>query len=269
MQSKDYYDAVGEEGYAAHPIGTGPFRYLEHSINSHFQYEKVENHWRKTPEIQELRFIGVQETATRMAMLFNQEVQLASISPNLVPSVRERGFQIIYSTLPGNWMEVQFGGQYYAVPEGVEPKLDESDPLTNLDVRKALNFAIDREAINDSFYEGRMVPQTISDIPPNARDSRIRGRPIPTTLKSREGFLGPSRLRRRIRPGCSLGLESIHTGDWRHCGSHHRLLKEVGVNANLEFVESSRFRNLRRNWGMNTPCPSPASATSTWSSSLL
>ena len=251
VQSKDYYDAVGEEGYAAQPIGTGPFRYVEHSINSHFQYEKVENHWRKTPEIEELRFIGVQETATRMAMLFNQEVQLASISPNLVPSVRERGFQIVYSTLPGNWLEVQFGGQYYAVPEGVEPKLDESDPLTNLDVRKALNFAIDRETINDSFYEGRMVPQTISDIPPNAKGFQDSWTPYPydpeesRRLLAQAGYTDGFDL--DVRWGLNPSIPEI--GDIAEAITAY--WKEVGVNANLEFVESSRFRNLRRNWGMN------------------
>ncbi len=251
VQSKDYYDAVGEEGYAAHPIGTGPFRYVEHSINSHFQYERVENHWRKTPEIQELRFIGVQETATRMAMLFNQEVQLASISPNLVPTVRDRGFQIIYSTLPGNWLEVQFGGQYYAVPEGVEPKLDESDPLTNLNVRKALNYAINREAINESFYEGRMVPQTISDIPPNARGFQDSWTPYPYNpdearrLLAEAGYADGFDL--AVRWGLNPSIPEI--GDIAEAITAY--WKEVGVNANLEFVESSRFRNLRRNWGMN------------------
>ena len=251
VQSKDYFDAVGEEGYAAHPIGTGPFRYVEHSINSHFEYEKVENHWRKTPEIQELRFIGVQETATRMAMLFNQEVQLASISPNLVPTVRERGFQIIYSTLPGNWMEVQFGGQYYAVPEGVDPKLDESDPLTKLEVRKALNYAINREAINDSFYEGQMVPQTISDIPPNARGFQDSWTPYPydpdesRRLLAQAGYADGFDL--TVRWGLNPSIPEI--GDIAEAITAY--WNEVGVRATLEFTEGSRFRNLRRNWGMN------------------
>ena len=251
VQSKDYFDAVGEEGYAAQPIGTGPFRYVEHSINSHFQFEKVENHWRKTPEIEELRFIGVQETATRMAMLFNQEVQLASISPNLVPTVRQRGFQIIYSTLPGNWMEVQFGGQYYAVPEGVEPKLDESDPLTKLDVRKALNYAIDREAINDSFYEGQMVPQTISDIPPNARGFQDSWTPYPydpdesRRLLAQAGYADGFDL--TVRWGLNPSIPEI--GDIAEAITAY--WNEIGVRANLEFTEGSRFRNLRRNWGMN------------------
>ena len=251
VQSKDYFEAVGEEGYGSHPIGTGPFRYVEHVINSHFEYEKVENHWRKTPEISELRFIGVQETATHMAMLFTREVQLASIAPSLVPSVRDRGFQIVYSTLPGNWLEVQFGGQYYAVPEGVEPRLDETDPLTNLDVRKALNFAIDRGAINDTFYEGQMVPQTIFDIPPNARGFLDSWTPYPydpdesRRLLAQAGY--PDGFDLTVRWGVNPSIPEIGeiaeaiTGYWNN----------VGVRANLEFVEASRFRNLRRNWGMN------------------
>ena len=52
--SQDYWDAVGEEGYLDHPVGTGSFKFVELAIGSHMLYERVEDHWRKTPEFHEL-----------------------------------------------------------------------------------------------------------------------------------------------------------------------------------------------------------------------
>jgi len=65
--SKDHWDAVGEEGYAADPIGTGPFRFVSFGENSHIAFERVEDHWRQTPEMNEIEFRYMKEDATRVA----------------------------------------------------------------------------------------------------------------------------------------------------------------------------------------------------------
>ena len=63
MQSEDYYNEVGDEGYSAHPVGTGAFSFVSHEINDHFLYEKVDNHWRQTAEMDELEFRLIREQA--------------------------------------------------------------------------------------------------------------------------------------------------------------------------------------------------------------
>ena len=70
--SKDYWDDRGPDGYHDHPIGTGPFQFVEIVIDSHILHERVEDHWRKTPEFHELQFFYVKEDSTRLAMLLSQ-----------------------------------------------------------------------------------------------------------------------------------------------------------------------------------------------------
>ena len=48
ISSRDHYDALGEDGYQASPIGTGPFTFVEFRVNQYILYERVEDHWRKT-----------------------------------------------------------------------------------------------------------------------------------------------------------------------------------------------------------------------------
>ena len=172
MQSEDYWNAVGDEGYANHPVGTGAFRFVSHEINDHFLYEKVDNHWRKTAEMDELEFRLIREPATREALLLTKEVQMSIISNTVegVQRIRDRGFAVVRSTQPSNMVELHWGGQFYQLPEGATEKfgvtLNEGNPLLKLEVRKALNIAINREEMNQVFYGGEMAFMPVTHIFP-------------------------------------------------------------------------------------------------------
>ena len=49
IASKEYWDKVGADGYRKSPVGTGPFKFKEFKEGQYILYERVENHWRKTP----------------------------------------------------------------------------------------------------------------------------------------------------------------------------------------------------------------------------
>jgi len=69
IQSKAYIESAGEEVAERHPVGTGPWKFVEHVRGDRIVYEAVENHWRATPHFKRLVFLKVPEPATRMAML--------------------------------------------------------------------------------------------------------------------------------------------------------------------------------------------------------
>src|SRR3989475_8643543 len=69
IHSKSYRDQVGDEGVERHPIGTGPWKCVEHVRGDRIVYEAVEHHWRGTPHWKRLVFLKGPEPATRLAML--------------------------------------------------------------------------------------------------------------------------------------------------------------------------------------------------------
>ena len=189
--SQDYWDAVGEDGYLDHPVGTGSFTFVELQIGSHMLYERVEDHWRKTPEFHELQFFYAPESANphchaagpRSGDLRGGQVAAA-------PG-RRKGLWRGTSTLPGANLFMMIGGLYY--DEVVEIKMGsrkgedhpiapgyiEGDPLRDLRVRMALNYAIDRDTINEIFFDGEGILQTILGIPPTRSDYRDDWTPYP------------------------------------------------------------------------------------------
>ena len=182
MLSKDYMDAVGIEGYRAHPIGTGPFSFIELKIDEHILYERVEDHWRKVPEFHELKFFYVKEDSTRLAMQLTDESHIADIPAILIPETLERGHVVSVGTLPGFFLYIWIGGLYYdseqtirvgdraGETQPVAPGFDAEDPFRNVLVRKALNLAVNRDLLNQTFWDGDAIPQLIHGFPPTNPD---------------------------------------------------------------------------------------------------
>jgi peptide/nickel transport system substrate-binding protein len=171
IYSKDHWDALGEDGYAADPIGNGPWTFVDLVFNGHALLKRVENHYRKTPDFPEVQFIFVAEAATRMAALLAKEVHMTSVPRSLHGQVRSAGMVVWKSTLPGAYLIVRvpyykpdnyvnpatgepFPGMVTGPTEGYNP----DSPLRDPRVREALNLAIDRNQISTTFYNGDLFP---------------------------------------------------------------------------------------------------------------
>ncbi len=238
--SDDYWQEKGEEGYLDDPVGTGPFRFVELEFNSHILHERVDNHWRKTPEVQELQFLYVPEPANRQAMLLAEEAHIADLPRILFSSAREKGLEIVQSTQAGSYILITYGGQYYDTPEGLEDIFDPTEPQLKLNVRKAMSLAINRQEINDVFFEGVLEPQTIHALHPR-EDPWIPGRWPPDPYDPEEakrllagaGYPDGFDITLIVSPSSSVpelpDIAETITNYWNN----------VGLNADLEVVESS------------------------------
>ena len=151
IYSLDYWEKNGEEVYAENPVGTGPWQHISYQQGAKLEYERVPyEHWRITPDFETLTFFFAEEDLTRVAMLRAGEADIAEIPRELQGEVVDAGFAITQSTLPAFMVWVGIGGQY------LEDKRNANDPNTNVLVRRAMNHAIDRNAINEAFFDNKM-----------------------------------------------------------------------------------------------------------------
>src|SRR5882672_6411926 len=100
MESKKRWDAGGKELYGQKVVGTGPFEFVERKVSAYVLYKRVENHWRKTPEIRELEFRWVPEDVTRLATLLSGEVHISDVPRALQKDAVAKGMQVLTSQLP-------------------------------------------------------------------------------------------------------------------------------------------------------------------------
>jgi ABC-type transport system substrate-binding protein len=154
MESKARWDAGGKELYGQKVVGTGPFEFVERKVGSYVLYKRVDNHWRKTPEVKELEFRWVPEGVTRLATLMAEEVHISDVDRALQKDAVAKGMKVVPSKLHSMQHHWYFGGLYFATPD----KLDGKIPFTDKRVRQAMNMAINRQAIAKALLGGNVEP---------------------------------------------------------------------------------------------------------------
>jgi peptide/nickel transport system substrate-binding protein len=149
---KKYVEQVGDERADSHPIGTGAYTLAEHKRGVSIKVTTVpgvENHWRVTPEFKDIIFYGVPEESTRVAMLKVGEADMAPISLDSVNTVKASKFNILAQK--DSWApRILMGGLVETDPVRYNP----TAPWAKKEVRQALNYAVDKDAIARNIFHG-------------------------------------------------------------------------------------------------------------------
>ena len=137
-------------------VGTGPYQFVSRESGSNVLYERVPyEHYRVTPDFDEIELVVVPETATRYAMLLTEEVDITLLDYDLGDQAVDRGFELHLSTSPGVRLMAHFGGMY------IEEDRLPGEPLHDVRVREAINRALDRNLLLDTVFGGRGTPMYV------------------------------------------------------------------------------------------------------------
>ncbi len=153
MESKARWAAVGDEGMGEKMVGTGPLSYVERVEGSHVLYDAAEEHWRVTPQYDQLEYRAIAESQTRLAALLTEQVHLAVIERSIREEVNERGMEFVSGVYPGVSHFWHFWGNYHTEPDTIDP----DNPMLLQPVRQAMAKAVNREAIAQALLPGAEV----------------------------------------------------------------------------------------------------------------
>ena len=137
-------------------VGTGPFQFMERSEGSYVRFKRVPyQHWRVTPEFEELelRFIG--EESTRLAALLAGEIHVSPLATDLHSTAFSRGMASVKGTIPAK--RILFAYLCCYLNERTQPELGyvyPDVPMMDIRVRQAISKAIDRDALNQGLFNG-------------------------------------------------------------------------------------------------------------------
>jgi len=134
----------GKEWGMQNPVGTGPFVLASRQVDSNIKYKKNPNYWQQgKPYLDEIDFIIVKDDTTRFASFKAGELDM-SLDPS-VSQAQEVKNNPKYITQIDHAV-----GSFRLGPDGN----NSDNPLSKKEVRQAIAYALDRQAIVDGALGG-------------------------------------------------------------------------------------------------------------------
>lgn len=135
----------------AMPMGTGPYWYTAYSVNNYLRLEQNPLWWNRTAKLESIMAWRYKSTGAALEALLEGEIDsLASRSPQM--SLYKKLAKYSYTDYSTNGYEF------------LAPNL-KSGCMTDIRVRQALMYAIDRTAISSTVYGGMVQESEVPVIP--------------------------------------------------------------------------------------------------------
>lgn len=154
--SKEYADKLDAEGKREQlnqmPVGTGPFTFVGYQQDAVIRYKKNADYWGGAPKIDDLVFAITTDGAVRYQKLKAGEC-------HLMPFPNAADVEAMKADPSLKVMEQEGLNVAYLAYNTTQP------PFDKVEVRKALNKAINKKAIVDAVFQGMAAPAK-NPIPP-------------------------------------------------------------------------------------------------------
>jgi ABC-type transport system substrate-binding protein len=147
--------------YNRQPSGTGPFKFVSSVPRERMELAPNKDYWdpARRPKVDKLVLLPMPEPATRTAALLSGQVNFVEApSPDTIPRLKSAGMNVITNSYPHNWAyQLNFV----------------SGPFTDLRVRRAANYAINRADMKEML--GGVMDEGFSTVP---RSTPYYGKPV-------------------------------------------------------------------------------------------
>lgn len=217
------WEEYGNDGFADHPEGTGPYTFVSRTTGDRIVLEKNSDYWGEEPKLDSLTFRIIPNNQTRLAALLSGEVdQISYVQPDDVDTLEAQGFQ---------------------VPEGTGASLlylsfnFRNPDIKDERVRQALIHGLDREKLTKEVYNGYAQPQYSFQPPgneaydPDARDFEYDPEKA-TELLAEAGYTADNPLSFTI----VIDVANQNAAEWLQAQ-----YKEIGVETEIVSLDRTSY----------------------------
>ncbi len=236
--SKEYADkmltAGTPEEVDTQPVGTGPFKFVSYQKDSNVRYKAFKDYWKGKSKIDRLVFSITPDASVRYAKLTKGECHAAPYPNPADIEKLKTDPKITLLSKPG----LNIGYLAFNTTK---------KPFDNLKVRKALSYAVNKDAIIESVYQGagqvakNAIPPTMWSYNDDVKDYEYDPKKAKALLKEagfEKGFdveLWAMPVSRPYNPNARRMAEMIQE-DW----------KNIGVNAKIVSYEWGEYLKRMR-----------------------
>jgi peptide/nickel transport system substrate-binding protein len=150
IHPKAYREKMGPAGFAAKPVGAGPYRIVRNDQGKEVVFERFEDYYAGSPKgkpaIKTLHVRFVPELATTVTELLAQKADwIWNINPDQIDSINKMPFlqAVRQESMRVGYMSIDAAGRSGA-----------DNPLTKLKVRQAIWHAVNRQEFADKLVTG-------------------------------------------------------------------------------------------------------------------
>jgi peptide/nickel transport system substrate-binding protein len=222
-----------QDKWTRNPIGTGPYRFVKWDAGTQIILERFDGYWGKQPQVKKAVYVWRSESSVRAAMAAVGEADLV---PEIAPQdATQPDMDISY--LNSETTQVIITGAWLP-------------PLNDIRVRKALNYAVDRNAIRGSILSKDAIPASQLNLP-NIFGYNPDLKPWPYDPPKAKQLLDEARkdgvpVDKEILLVARIGL---YPNNQEVCEALASMYKAVGLNVKVKMVETAvhiRYRDKPR-----------------------
>ena len=147
IMSPNAYDKNGEEWCLTHPVGTGPWIYKDYARGQYLKFDRNPNYWRNNgmPYLDEVDINVMKDTMVTSASMINGDINAwREADADSVNQLQAKGF--ISETLGGGNIVLFYNST------------DPASPWSDLKMRQALEYAVDKATIASALGKGFAAP---------------------------------------------------------------------------------------------------------------
>ncbi len=204
-----------------HPVGTGPFKFVEWVRGDRVTLVRNDDYFGGRPHLDKIVVRTVKEDSARVLGLEAGDYDLiVRIPPEDVPRLMQEGRVRVYAAQSNRALRI-----------GIN---ETKKPFTDVRVRQALNYAIDKESIVKNIYQGMasIIPDVVG--PLNVGYAAVKGYPYdPAKAKQLLAEAGyPNGFKTKL-----WTPQGRYLKDYELAQAVQQQLQAVGVDASLQTIE--------------------------------
>lgn len=144
---KSYVEEIGSEKFALNPVGSGPYKFNKWVKDDHISLTANEQYWNGSPAIQEVIFKPVPEASARVMALQSGDADLiTNLPPHLIDTVNNNK----------NLQALKVNSTRFIMLSFTTSR----ESVKDVNVRKAINYAIDQDSIIKKILANNAVSST-------------------------------------------------------------------------------------------------------------
>lgn len=222
----------GSKGIAFHPVGTGPFKFVEWKQPDYLRVEKFDGYWRKGyPKVDSITWRSVVDNNSRAALMQTGAAQFTFPVPYELAGV----------------LKAKPGIELVAAPSIVLRYLSmntQQKPFDNLKVREAIAYAINTQALAKVAFSGYAIPA--DGVVPDAVEYSVKLGPWPYDVAKAKRLLAEA--------GYPNGFETELWSGYNYSTAQkvseflQQQLLQIGVRTKITLLEAGQRVQQVESW---------------------